>query len=120
MRLIISILLLSISLSSIAQHTKRKDTLQSPRMDLDKLQRQIDSTHKMLETLGNASFKRIQDEEFKRSLEQNNRNLDAFMAARREQEKKQIRQMWIRLFMGVFILAFGIFAILRRIKKLKP
>ena len=117
MKLLILLVCLATT-TCLAQHKTHMDSshLFKP-IDLSKLQSKIDSTNKAIETSMNNQFKKIQDEEFKRSMEQNNRNLDAFMAARREQEAKQKRQMWIRLSMGFGILAFGIFAMLRRRKK---
>ena len=50
-------------------------------------------------------------------MEQNNRNLDAFMAMQREREAKQKKAMWIRLGLGVLFLGVLIFGVMRRKKK---
>jgi hypothetical protein len=102
-------ILLFITSTSFAQ----KDTTKF-RVDLDKLKKQIDSSTKMMDSLTNAQFKRMQDEELQRSMEQNSRNLDSFLRLQKEREAKQKKQMYIRLGIGVLFLGVLVVGLMRR------
>ncbi len=89
-------------------------------IDNDKLSKQIDSSMKQMDSINeriNNSFKSMDSVYMKQQLEQNNRNLDQFMAMQREREAKQKRSNWIRLGIGVLFLGVLIFGWMRRRKK---
>ena len=52
-----------------------------------------------------------------RSNEQMNRNMDSFMAERREQERRQMRQAFWRIGFGVLMLVVLVVGLVRRRKK---
>jgi hypothetical protein len=52
-----------------------------------------------------------------RFTEQNTRNLDAFMAQRKQQEKKELKAMYWRLGFGILMFVVLIVGLLRRGKK---
>lgn len=103
-----------VALFSCISATAQVDSI---KVDLDKLRSQIDSSNKMMDSLTNASFKRLQDQEMERTRENMDRNMNSFLQLQRENEKKQQQQMWIRI--GIGALFAGIFAlgIMRRRKK---
>ena len=107
------ILVIIAMLSVTAIHAQKKD---STRINLDKLQRQIDSSTKMMDSLSNASFKRLQNEEMQRSLNSGN---NYFLELLRENERKQRQQMYIRLAMGAVFAAIFAVGIARRRRKAK-
>lgn len=108
------LLLLMAMIFCLSTGAQKKD---SPLVDLQKLKQHIDSSNKMMDSLNNAAIKRMQDEEYERTLKNMDRNNDAFMAMQRENESRQRKQMWIRIALGA--LFAGIFAvgISRRKKK---
>ena len=77
----------------------------------------IDSSTAQLNESIKASQKAIDSINMARFNEQNNRNLDAFMAERREQEKKQLKAMYLRLAFGGLMLIVLIVGFLRKKKK---
>lgn len=83
----------------------------------DSFVRAIDSSRKAM----NERLREQQDSfyklQVKQSLEQNSRNLDRFLADMKEREKKERRQMYIRLGLGVAFLAVLIVGLLRRRKQ---
>ena len=87
-------------------------------LDTKNLSKEIDSSRKVADSLLEAQNKRINDRMLEQSLKQNERNLDNFMAARREQEKKQQKQNWIRIAIGV-VFAIILIVGLRRKRKAK-
>ena len=52
-----------------------------------------------------------------RSNEQMGRNLDSFMAERREQERRQMRQAYVRIGFGVLMLIVLVVGLMRKKKK---
>ena len=62
-------------------------------------------------------FKKLQDDEFQRSLKQMDHNMDNYMAAKREAERKQTQQLWIRLGLVALVGVFFTARALRRKKK---
>jgi flagellar biosynthesis/type III secretory pathway M-ring protein FliF/YscJ len=64
----------------------------------------IESTTTKLNESINASIHRTDSMNMVRFNEQNSRNLDAFMAARKEQERKTTQRIYWRLGFGVLML----------------
>ena len=114
-------LLITAIIFSVTVSSAQKDT--SPKLlhiDSKELSKQIDSSMKQLDSINerlNNSYKRMDSVYVRRQIEQNNRNLDTFMAMQREQQAKQKKAMWIRLGIGVLFLGVLIFGLLRRRKK---
>lgn len=73
----------------------------------------ISSPSSMLDSLNKAT----QDQIFKESMEQNSRNLDSFLAMRKEQEAKEKRNAMIRIGIGVLFLVVLVIGLRRRVKK---
>jgi hypothetical protein len=124
MKKITIFLLILAAFGAEAQHKSHKtaDTLtplKPLKIDLDKLNREMDSTNKITDSLVNASTKRMMDEDVKRMTENNNRNRDAFVAMQKERERKQMQFVWIRLGFGVLLLGFFIIRWAQRRKKKK-
>jgi len=67
---------------------------------LQKLKAQPQSLNEAI----NESMHRTDSMNMVRFNEQNTRNLDAFMAARKEQENKQMKRMYWRLGFGILML----------------
>lgn len=89
----------------------------------DKLNRQIDSSIKQLDSMNqriNEGYKQTMHtmDSINMHLEQerNNRALDSFLRMQKEREEKQKKAMWIRLGIGVLFLGVLIFGLLRRRK----
>jgi flagellar biosynthesis/type III secretory pathway M-ring protein FliF/YscJ len=78
----------------------------------------IESTTAKLNESINASIHRTDSMNMVRFNEQNTRNLDAFMAARKEQERKTTQRIYWRLGFGVLMLIVLIVG-WRRKKKVK-
>lgn len=78
----------------------------------------IESTTAKLNESINAGMHRMDSENRARTNEQMARNLDSFMANRKEQERKNMQRMYLRLGFGVLMLAV-LFAGWRRKKKQK-
>jgi superfamily II RNA helicase len=107
-------LLIHILFFTSISFAQKKDT-----MDLGKMNRQIDSSMKELDSINariNNSYKSMDSAYMQRQIEQNNKNLDAFMAMQREREAKQKRSNWIRLGIGLLFLGVLIFGVRRRNK----
>jgi hypothetical protein len=64
----------------------------------------IESTTVKLNESINASMHRMDSENMARFNEQNTRNLNSFMANRKEQERKNMRRMYWRLGFGLLML----------------
>ena len=113
-------LLITAVMFSVTVSYAQKDT--SPKLlhiDNEKLSKQIDSSMKQLDSINerlNNSYKIMDSANRRQMMEQNNRNLDAFMAMQREREAKQKKAMWIRLGLGVLFLGVLIFGVMRRKK----
>jgi hypothetical protein len=124
MKKVILFLLILTAFSAEAQHKSHKNpdtigTLKPLDLNLDKLQREIDSTNKITDSLMKASTKRMMDEDVKRMTENNERNLNAFVAMQKERERKQRQSMWIRLALGgTFLIVFLVGLARRRKKKI--
>ena len=82
----------------------------------DSFARRIDSSLKARNKMIRAFQDSLDRLEIKRSMEQNGKNLDRFMADYQERQKKERKQMYIRLGLGVAFLAVLIVAIVRRRK----
>jgi len=66
-----------------------------------------------------SMLQRINDSMRKENLEQNNRNLDAFVALQKEREAKEKKRMYFRLGIGILFLAVMVIGLLRKRKKAK-
>ena len=76
----------------------------------------LDSSLKNLDSLILRQTKSMDSAAIARDMELNNRNLDSFLADQKERRQKEKRNALLRLGFGILILAFGIFAMLRRRK----
>jgi hypothetical protein len=120
MKKILFLSLILISLGTWAQHKSHKaaDTLtplKPLKLDLDKLNKEIDSTNKITDSLMKASTKRMMDEDVKRMMANNENNLNAFVAMQKERERKQRQSMWIRLAIGgTFLIILLVRFVMRR------
>lgn len=117
----LSIVLLFFVISSNAQNERDIKASQKQIDKINETKQKIDSSFaKMNESIAAsiAESKRVSDsinnEMFQK---QNERSLNAFMEMQRENAKKAKQRMWLRLGLGIAILGFGIFAMLRRRKK---
>ena len=77
----------------------------------------IESTTVKLNEAINESRRRTDSMNMVRFNEQNTRNLNSFMAARKEQERKNIQRMYWRMGFGVLMLIVLIFGLLRKKKQ---
>jgi len=80
----------------------------------------IESTTVKLNEAINASMNTTDSLNLVRFNEQNTRNLNAFMASRKEYERKQQQRMYRRLGFGILMLGVLIFGIRRKKKTVKP
>ena len=83
----------------------------------DSFVRAVDSSTKAMRQRITATEDSLYKMEVQRSLQQNNRNLDRFLADMKEREKREERQMYIRLGIGVLFLAVLIIGLLRKRKQ---
>lgn len=79
----------------------------------------IDTGQAVTGILQDSVLYKINDSLIKESLEQNNRNLDAFMAMQKEREAKEKKRMYIRIGLGIFFLAVLVFGLIRKNRKAK-
>lgn len=93
-------------------------------IDNEKMQKQIDSSMRELDSMNariNDGYKQTMNsmDSINNHLqqEQNDRNLDMFVAMQKENDAKAKKAMWIRLGLGVFFLGVLIFGLMRRRKK---
>jgi|GEM_PF-3219748 len=120
MKKILFLSLILISFCAHAQHKSHKKadtigTLKPLDLDIKKLQREIDSTNKITDSLMKASTKRMMDEDVKRMSENNERNLNAWSAMQKERERKQRQSNWIRLAIGgTFLIILIVRFVMRR------
>lgn len=77
----------------------------------------IESTSAKLTESINASMHRIDSENMARTNEQMARNMDAFMANRKEQERKNMKRMYWRLGFGILMLVVLITGWMRKKKQ---
>lgn len=82
----------------------------------------IDSINRNLESINSKTDSMIMEwqpdsAQMARDREMNNRNLDALVRTMKEREKKQQRQMWLRIGFGVVLLGVGIYSFVRKKKK---
>ena len=89
--------------------------------DIEKLREQaaqqrasLDSSRKATDSFIMQQMKRNDSVEMARYMEQNNRNLDAFMKTMKERERKQKQGMWMRIGAGILILGVGIYGVMRK------
>lgn len=79
----------------------------------------VESSRVQLEAVMKESQRRMDSINMKQFSEQNTRNLNAFMAARKEQERKQLRSMYWRLGFGILMLVVLVVGWMRK-KKTTP
>jgi len=77
----------------------------------------LDSTTAQLNESISKSMHRMDSINMERTNEQMARNLNSFMAARKEQENKQLKQMYWRLSFGVLMLIVLIVGWIRKKKR---
>lgn len=111
MKKLLFITAIIIASSSFAQH--KKDT-GFVNVDLEKLKKQIDSSNKMMETLGNSMYKRMQAEDVKRMTDNSTRYFSQLQADRKQKEREAVYRNLILGFSFLVILVIGVF---RRRKK---
>ena len=84
---------------------------------LDSLSRAIDSSSKAYKAWQD-SFTKVQDSLYRSSLkkdiEQNNRNLQQYLAEQKRRERKERQQAYIRIFAGLSLFIVLIFVLLRK------
>jgi hypothetical protein len=89
------------------------------KMDLDSLKSGIEETDSLLKALEQQQqemMKRQQDEMLEKSLEQNQRNLERFLAEQKAREKQNTKRLWIR---GGLLLVAVIALIVSRVQRKK-
>lgn len=106
--------LLFLSFNGFSQYAHKDTPVQSQHIRNDELRRQVADSKQIMDTLFNGTYKKIQDDAMKRSLEQNNRNLESFMAGQREQQEKLKKRMWLRIGLGILFLIIGIVGFTRK------
>jgi hypothetical protein len=79
----------------------------------DSILKNLDSVNSALRKTEDSLSKAEENEIFQETLEQNSRNLDAYLAERKAMEKKQLQHTYIRLILGV-LFAVILFIGLRR------
>lgn len=99
MRILLFCLMTIFCLTATAQKKRVKfDTF--PSLDTAKMNADM----RALDSMTNASFKRMQDEQFELDKENMSRNLNSFVAMQNENQKKRLKQNYIRLGIGVLFL----------------
>jgi hypothetical protein len=87
---------------------------------IDSISRGVDSSSKALQEAA-KKFQRLEDSlaklQIQQSLDQNSKSLDLFLADMKEREKKEKRQLYIRIGLGVAFLAIVVYGLVRRRKK---
>lgn len=78
---------------------------------------QADSQAKSLNASIERSMQRMDSVNAARNAEQMNRNMDRFMAERKEQQRKQMRGAYMRIGFGVLMMAVLIVGLVRKRKK---
>lgn len=111
------ILLLVIAMDSYAQNKDNPVSLQKQIDKIADIKRQADSNRARLDEAIAESRRKMDSVNMETFRKQNERNLDEFMYMQKERNKKEKQRMWLRLGFGIALLAFGVFAMLRRRKK---
>ena len=90
--------------------------------NIDSLSQSIDSSAKVLQNV-NDRFQQVQDSLYQlkllRTMEQHGKPLDRFLEEKKEQERIEKRQLYIRIGLGVAILLVLIFGLIRQRNKRK-
>ncbi len=87
------------------------------RLNIDSMNRVLEQQQAEFDSIQKANLARIESVEFARSQEQMGRNLDAFVQQQHEQEKKQVRNMYLRLGFGLVMLVVLVIGLLRQRSK---
>ncbi len=98
---------------SIAQTTEE---LKKKAAEIKEQTKKIEEQSKALDSFLQHQSDSLRQKQLQRDLENNNRNLDAFMAMQKERAAKQKKQMWFRLGFGSLMLVVLIVGLARRRK----
>ena len=115
-RTFIVVILLAFTLSTEA---KKVVSQEKPveRLNIDSMNKVLLQQQAEFDSMQKENLARIESTEFARSQEQMSRNLDSFVAEQKEQQKKQLRNMYIRLGFGAAMLVILVVGLLRKRKK---
>lgn len=112
------------SMIALSAYAQKRSQPKLEHIDNKKMQEQIDSSMKQLDSMNariNEGYKQtmhtVDSVNNHLQQEQNDRNLDAFMAMQKENEAKAKKAMWIRLGIGVVFLGVLVFGLMRKRKK---
>lgn len=98
---------------SIAQTTEE---LKKKAAEVKEQTRKIQEQGKAIDSFLQHQSDSLRQKQLQRELENNNRNLDAFVAMQKERDAKQKKQMWFRLGFGGLMLVVLIVGLARRKK----
>lgn len=87
------------------------------RLNIDSMNKVLLQQQAEFDSMQKKNLARIESTEFARSQEQMSRNLDSFVAEQKEQQKKQLRNMYVRLGFGAAMLVILVVGLLRKRKK---
>jgi len=110
--------LLSLTCTVYAQRDTSKSGLIKP-LTLDTTLQKLDNINKRSDSLFNAQYDRLRAEQRVQDSINNAKTLDEFMARKREEDKRQVKMLWIRGGALVFVLAAMIFGVIKRRKQQK-
>ncbi|MFN8298819.1 MAG: hypothetical protein U0T75_06920 [Chitinophagales bacterium] len=115
-RTFIVVILLAFTLSTEA---KKVVSQEKPveRLNIDSMNKVLLQQQAEFDSMQKENLARIESTEFARSQEQMSRNLDSFVAEQKEQQKKQLRNMYIQLGFGAAMLVILVVGLLRKRKK---
>jgi hypothetical protein len=101
-----------------AQKDTPKSGLIKP-LNLDTTLRNLDNINKHSDSMFDAQYDRLRAEQRVQDSINNAKTLDEFMARKREEDKKQVKMLWIRGGAFVLVLAATIFGVVKRRKQQK-
>lgn len=115
-RTFIVVILLAFTLSTEAKKVVSQER-PVERLNIDSMNKVLLQQQAEFDSMQKENLARIESTEFARSQEQISRNLDSFVAEQKEQQKKQLRNMYIRLGFGAAMLVILVIGLLRKRKK---
>lgn len=115
-RTFIVVILLAFTLSTEAKKVVSQER-PAERLNIDSMNKVLLQQQAEFDSMQKENLARIESTEFARSQEQMSRNLDSFVAEQKEQQKKQLRNMYIRLGFGAAMLVILVVGLLRKRKK---